>query len=109
MFWNPYREGEFSALNSVQRREAKLANNINVSVWENLAQRKIVEQLCVLFKAYTKGWALKAIVNIFLNPCYLCRGDHNRKIKTRQQRTDVSKYSFINRTINSMNPLPLRY
>ena len=36
----------------------------------------------------------------------LSRGDYNRKIRTRKQRTDVGKYSFVNRTINSWNQLP---
>ena len=32
--------------------------------------------------------------------------DHNQKIRTRKQRTDVGKYSFINSTIKSWNQLP---
>jgi hypothetical protein len=31
----------------------------------------------------------------------LSRGDLNEKIRTRKQRTDVRKYSFVNRTIKS--------
>ena len=41
-----------------------------------------------------------------LEPCYLSREDHNWKIKTRKQRTNVGIYSFINRTIKSWNQLP---
>ena len=41
-----------------------------------------------------------------LNLCYLSREDHNQKIKTRKQGTDVGKYSFINKTIKSWNQLP---
>ena len=40
--------------------------------------------------------AWKAIGNTILKPCYLRRSDHNRKIRTRKQRTDVGKYSFVN-------------
>jgi len=36
--WDPYREGQVSALNWVQKRAAKFANNINESGWETLAQ-----------------------------------------------------------------------
>jgi len=36
----------------------------------------------------------------------MSRDDHNWKIRTRKQRTDVGKYSFINRTIKSWNQLP---
>jgi hypothetical protein len=33
------------------------------------------------------------------------RDDHNWKIRTRKQRTDIGKYSFVNRTIKSWNQL----
>ena len=35
----------------------------------------------------------------------LSRDDHNRKIRTTNQRTDVGKYSFVNRTIKSWDEL----
>jgi hypothetical protein len=38
-------------------------------------------------------------------PCYLSRDDHNRKIGARKQRTDIGKYSFVNRTIKPWNQL----
>jgi len=41
-----------------------------------------------------------------LKPCYLSREDHNWKSRTKKQRKDGGKYSFINRTINSWNQLP---
>jgi hypothetical protein len=50
--------------------------------------------------------AWKAIGDRLLKPCYMSRDDHNRKIRTRKQRTDVAKYSFVNRTIRSWNHLP---
>ena len=37
--------------------------------------------------------------------CYLSKDDHNRKIRTRKQRTNVGKYSFVNRIIKSWNQL----
>jgi len=40
-----------------------------------------------------------------LKPYYLSRDDHNRKIRTRKQRTYVGKFSFVNRTIESWNQL----
>jgi hypothetical protein len=84
----PYREGQVSALNWVQKRAAKFANNINESGWETLKQRRLIARLCALFKAYTGGRAWRAIGNRLLKPCYLSRDDHNRKIRTRKQRTD---------------------
>jgi hypothetical protein len=50
--------------------------------------------------------AWKAIGDRLLKPCYQSRDDHNRKIRTRKQRTDVGKYSFVNRTIKNWNQLP---
>ena len=41
-----------------------------------------------------------------LGKCNLSRNDHNRKIRTRKQRTDVGKYSSVNRTIESWKQLP---
>jgi hypothetical protein len=32
--------------------------------------------------------------------------DHNRKIRTRKQRTDVGNYSLVNRTIKNWTQLP---
>ena len=87
------------------KRAAKFANNIKESGWETLAHRRLVVRTCALLKAYTGSRAWKAIDRLLI-PCYLSRGDPNRKIRTRIQRTDVVKYSFINRTIKSWNQLP---
>jgi len=84
---------------------AAFANNINESGWENLAQRRLVARICALFKAYIGGQAWRVIGDRLLKPCYLSRGDHNRKIRTRKQRKDVGKYSFVNRAIRSWNQL----
>ena len=37
---------------------------------------------------------------------YLSRIDHEQKIRSRRQRTDIGKYSFVNRTIQDWNQLP---
>ncbi|KAJ4451170.1 hypothetical protein ANN_02612, partial [Periplaneta americana] len=39
-------------------------------------------------------------------PTYYGRNDHDFKIKCRKQKTDVGKFSFLNRTINDWNDLP---
>ena len=95
--WDRYREGQVSALNGVEKRDAKFANNINESGWESLALRRLIARICAHFKTCTEGRTWKAIGDRFLNPCYTNRDDHNRKIRTKKQRTDVGKYSFINR------------
>jgi len=102
----PYREDQVSVLNRVQSRAAKIANNINDSVWESLTQRRWIARICAIFKACTGRWGWKAIGDRLLKPCYPSREDHNRKIKTRKQRTDDGKYFFVNKNIKSWNQLP---
>jgi hypothetical protein len=34
------------------------------------------------------------------------RVDHDRKIRSRKQKTDIGKFSFVNRTIQLWNQLP---
>ena len=105
--WDPQREGQVGAFKPVQKRVAKFANNINELGWETLAQCRLIAHICALFKAYTRGRACKAIGDRLLKPSYLSRGDHDKKIRTRKQRTDVGKYPFVNRTIKSWNQLPV--
>ena len=102
----PYREGQVSALNRVKKRAAKFANNKNESGWEILAQRRLIARICALFKAYTGRRAWKAIGDRLLKLCCLSGDGHNRKSCTRKQRTDIGKYSFLNRAARSRNQLP---
>jgi hypothetical protein len=107
--WDPCREGQNNALERVQKQAAKFAtghNHRNGSDWESLAQRRKIARLCALFKAYTGERAWKAIGERLQGPCYLSRDDHDRIIRTRKQRTDIGKYSFVNRTIKLWNNLP---
>jgi hypothetical protein len=98
--------GQVSALNRVQARAAKFANNTDQIGWEALSDRRLVPRLCALFKAYSGNRAWKAIEDRLLRSHYLSREDHNRKIRSRKQRTDIGKFSFLNRTIISWNQLP---
>jgi hypothetical protein len=96
--WDPYREGQINALERVQKAAAKFAighNHRNGSDWESLAQRRKIARLCALFKAYTGERAWKAIGERLQGPCYLSKDDHDRKIRSRKQITDIGKYSFF--------------
>jgi hypothetical protein len=73
--------------------------------WESLAQRRKIARMCALFKAYTGDRAWKAIRDRLQAPSYLSRVDNNWKIRARKQRTDVGKYSFMDRTITDWNKL----
>ena len=89
----------------MKKRAAKFSNNINESSWETLAQRRLIARICAVFKADTGKVAWKAVGDRLLKRCYLSGDDHNRKIRTRKQRSDVGKYSFLNRTSVSWNQL----
>ena len=71
-----------------------------------MAQRRVIARICALYKANTGRRARKAIGDTLLKPCYLTRDGHNRKIRTRKQRRDVGKYSFVNKAIKSRTQLP---
>jgi hypothetical protein len=65
-----------------------------------LAQRRKIARVCVLFKAYTGEQAWKAIS---LRKTRSLSTDHDSKIRSRKQKTDIRKYSFVNRTIGPYN------
>jgi len=104
--WDPYREGKINALDRVQKKVAKFVHHKISPNWESLASRRKVSRLCALYKAYCGERAWKDKGDSFKRPHYLSRVDHVRKIRTRRQRTDIVKYSFVNRTIGDWNQLP---
>jgi len=103
--WDPYREGQISALHRVQKKAAKFAHHTNSPNWETLASRRKLSRICALFKAYSGERAWKSIGDRLQRPHYLSRVDHERKIRSWRQRTDIGKYSFVNRTIQHWNQL----
>jgi hypothetical protein len=76
------------------------------SNWETLSQRRKIARICALFKAYSGERAWKFIGDILQRPNYLSRIDRDWKIKNRRQRTEIGKFSFVNRTIRLWNRLP---
>ena len=63
--------------------------------------------ICDLYKAYSREQAWKAIVDRLQRPHYLSRVDHDWKTRHSRQRTKIRKYSFVNRTIQFWNKLPV--
>jgi len=51
--WGPYREGQISTLDRVQKKAAKFAHHANSSNWETLASRRKLSRICALFKSYS--------------------------------------------------------
>jgi hypothetical protein len=62
--------------------------------------------MCPVHKAYCGEKAWKDVGDRLDRPHYLSRVDHNLKIRNRSKRTDIGKYSFVNRTIQHWNQLP---
>ena len=89
-------------------KAAQFTNHIKDSDRETLAQCRIAH-LCALFKVCSGEQVWKAIRDRLQRPYYLSRVDHVRKIRDRKQRTDVGKYSFVNRTIKNWNRLPAEF
>jgi len=74
--------------------------------WETLASRRKLSRICALFKAYSGKRAWKVIGDRIQRPHYLSRADHDWKICSSMQKTDIGKYSSVNRTIHHWNQLP---
>jgi len=99
-------ECQTSASDCVQNKAAKFANHSGDSDWEPLAQRRKIGRVCALFKAYTGERAWKAIGDRLQAASYLSRVDHFWKIRVRKQRTNIGKYSCVNRSITDWNKVP---
>jgi hypothetical protein len=103
---DPYRVGQINALDKIQKKVAKFVHHKISLNWESLASRRKVSCLCALYKAYCGERAWKDIGDSLKRPHYLSRVDHVHKIRTRRQRTEIGKYSFVIRTIGDWNQLP---
>ena len=100
------REGQKHVLDRVQKKAATFAHHTNESNWETLSQRRKTSRGCALFKAYSGERAWKLIGDRSQRLNNLSRVDHERKIRNRRQRTDIGKYSLVNRTTRLWNRLP---
>jgi hypothetical protein len=98
--------GQITALDRVQKKAAKFAHQTNSSSWETLVSRRKLSRICAVFLAYSGERAWNAISDRLQRPHYLSRVDHEHKIRSRRQRTDIGKYSFVNRTIQDWNQIP---
>ena len=103
--WDPCR-GQINALDRVQQKAAQFTNRTKDSECGTLARRRTTAHLCALFKAYSGEQAWKAIRDRLRRPYCLSWVDHVRKIMDRKQRTDIEKYSFVNRASKDWSQLP---
>jgi len=95
-----------NALDRVQKKAAQFTNHTKDSDLETLAQRWTIARLRALSKANFGERAWKAIGDRLRRPYYLSTVDHIWKVRDRKQRTDIGKYSFVNRVIKNWNQLP---
>jgi hypothetical protein len=96
-----------NALDRVHKKAATFANLTNESNWEKLAQRRKIARIRALYKAHSAEQAWKAIGDRLQRPYHLSWVDHDWKIRNRRQRRDIGKYSFVNRTTQLWNKLPM--
>jgi hypothetical protein len=59
--WDPYIEGQKSALDRVQKKRPNFDYHTNSSKWETLASRRKLFRLCALFKSHSGERAWMAI------------------------------------------------
>ena len=69
--WDPYREGQISASDRVQKKAAKFAHHKSSPNWKTLASRRKLSRICALFKAYSGERAWKPIGDRLEWPHYL--------------------------------------
>jgi len=104
--WDPCTAGQINASDRVQMKPFNLLIIRRNATGKPSAKRSTIARLCALFKAYSLEWAWKDTRDRLRRPYYLSRVDHVRKIRDGKQRTDIEKYSFVNRTLKNWNQLP---
>lgn len=112
--WDPYRIYQINSLERIQYRAAKFVkgkredgnDTIKELKWETLENRRRKTRITSLYRAHLGQKAWVDITARLEKPTYYGRNDHDFKIKCRKQKTDVGKFSFLNRTINDWNDLP---
>jgi hypothetical protein len=84
--WDHYRKGQINVLDWVQNTAATFAHHRSDSSGKPWQLRKIAH-ICAVFKVYMGEWAWRAVGDRVRRPFYLNRVDHNRKMKSREQKT----------------------
>lgn len=93
----PCRGQNLNTMQSVQNVAAKFV--ARVIIWDSLNVQREKVQLCSIFKALRGDSVSREINNRLLAAIYSGRNLYGKKVRGREQRTDISKFSFINRTI----------
>ena len=113
--WDPSGEGLKHEIEMVQRRAARCVLNdydINNSVndmlsqigWQVLEARRRIARLCFMFKLYHGNINIDTS-SVMLEPSYVGRNDHRKKIRRLQSRLLPYHNSFFPKTIRDWNRL----
>jgi len=78
--WDPYREGQISALDRVQKNATKFAHHTKSPNWETLASRRKLSRIYTLFIAYSGERAWKPVGDRLQRPHYVGRVDQEGKL-----------------------------
>ena len=114
--WDPSGEGLKHELEMVQRRAARfvlddydrkksVTDMLSKIGWDTLQNRRQLSRFCFMFKMY-HGYCKLDVSDIILEPCYVGRNDHRKKIRRLQSRVLQYHNSFFPRTIREWNKLP---
>ena len=113
-FWSPHYEKDIAKLESVQRRATKMIPSLrNKSYEERLVQlnlfslrkRRLRGKLIECFKIL-KGFTNVAVDSLFQIDITTRTRNNGYKLKSRQVRTDCSKFFFTNDIVREWNKLP---
>ena len=74
--------------------------------WESLESRRRTFRLTGIYNAWNRKGGWDELHQRLQAPTYIGRCDHRLKIKEREQKTDLAKFSFLNRGIREWNALP---
>ena len=113
--WDPSAEGTKHDLEMVQRRAARFVLNdyyrtssvtrmLSEIGWEDLETRRKAARLTTLHKLY-HGNSKLDVTGIVLEPHYLGRNDHGKKVRRIQSRLLSYHNSYFPRTIREWNKL----
>lgn len=115
--WDPHEVGLKKSLEKVQRRAARfvlgrydrkhsVTRMLKELGWKSLESRRTEKRLTIFFKVFTGHPSYKELRDRVSKSEFLVRHDHNYKLNYMKQKTNVSKFCFLNRAVETWNSLP---
>ena len=122
--WDPYTQELVDELEAVQKLAARRVTGqiarwradeerqvsatalVDELGWEKLQDRRKKDRLCAMYCAHQGEGGWKELSGQLEPAQYIARHDHDWKMHNKGTRTNVGKYSFLNRTSRDWNALP---